>query len=207
MRRLAALVLLAAAQSSVAETDDAGVPIVDDRHEIVASRLIRTAHGPVRVTEIAVRRASHAEAGHLTVTYLSRRDGNIVENVEYAGVVEAGSFGRMAGWTIDDRFSDWPVIVTEGGGTWQGQTCSWTILTELLPTGPIELATFQASLLTDGVPSGKREDVEGEIVSIERNKSFTVRYTGTQNFENTYRRGSSGVYVMEGEDGNVLEGC
>jgi hypothetical protein len=207
MRWLAALLVLAPAHASVAETDDAGVPIVDDRHEIVATRVIQTPHGPVRVTEIAVRGASHADAGHLTVTYLARRDGDIVEMVEYSGVVEAGSFGRMAGWTIDSRFGDWPVILTEGGGTWQGQTCSWITLTELLPTGPIQLATFQNTLLTDGGLSGKVEDVSGEIVSIERNKSFTVRYTGTQNFENAFRRGNSGIYLMEGEDGNVLEGC
>jgi hypothetical protein len=204
MKRLAALVLLASAQPSVAETDEAGVPIVDKAYEIAGSRLIETAHGPVRITEVLPR--DRAEPGSLTVTYLARRDGDIVEKVEYGGVAETNLNGYPGSWSINERLSDWPVIVTETGGTWQGQTCRWITLSELRPTGPFHLTAFQTLWLSDG-SVGEPEGVTGKIVAIERNKRFTVRYTGTREFENTYRRGGSGVYVMEGEDGNVLEGC
>jgi hypothetical protein len=40
---------------------------------------------------------------------------------------------------------DWPVIAAEGGGTWQGYTCSILTLTELRPGGPAEIANMPLS--------------------------------------------------------------
>jgi hypothetical protein len=206
VRRHAGLALLAFASAcpAVAETDEAGVPLVDDAHEIVATRLVEASHGPVRVTEIEPR--DRSEPGYLTVTYLARRDGDHVDKVEYTGVAETNLNGYPGSWSIDDRLSDWPVIVTETGLAWHGRTCTFLTLTELLPTGPFTLAAFGRSYASDG-STRERADIRGEIVDIERGRSFTVRYTGTRNFEQTYRRASSSVYITFGEDGTGLEDC
>lgn len=203
-RVLAVAALLAFAQPAAGETDELGVPVLEDSQEIVETKLIDTPHGAVRITEIAL--PGRNEPGWLTMTYLARREGDIVEQVDYAKIVETNPNGHGGSWRIDERLTEWPVVVTETGGTWQGQTCQWLTLTELRPTGPYHLTAFQSLWLTDG-SVGEPQDVTGEIVAIERGKRFTVRYSGTKTFENTYERGSSEVYILLGEDGNVLEGC
>ena len=198
------LVALTAAPA-LADDPEPGMPVIRDGEEIVATRLIETPFGPVRITELAVRDPSHGTPGALTVTYLARQDGELVTAIEYPHTVETGSNGRMAAWHVDDRFTDWPMLVAEGGGTWQGETCTWITLTELRPTGPLLQASWQSYHATDG-SLGEPEETVGEVVDIKRNDRFTVRYTGSQEFENTWFKRAD-LYIMEGEDGNVLFGC
>ena len=205
MKRLVAALLVLAAAPAIAAEAEPGLPAIGDDEEIVATRLIETPFGPVRITELAARDASHGTPGALTVTYLAQQDGELVTALEYPHTVETGSNGRMASWHVDDRFTDWPMLVAEGGGTWQGETCSWVTLTELRPTGPLLQASWQSYHATDGA-FGEPEETTGEVLDIERNARFTVRYSGSQVFENVwYKRDDQ--FIMEGEDGNVLLGC
>jgi hypothetical protein len=200
-----ALLALASACPALAETDAQGIPLVDDAYEIARTVLVQASYGQVRVTEILPRDPS--EQGYLTVTYLARREGDDVGNAEYTGVAETRLNGYPATWTIDDRLTEWPVIVTETGLRWHGRTCTYLMLTELRPRNPFTLTPIALSYASDG-STREQAETHGEIVDIERGRSFTVRYTGTRNFEQTYQRESSDdVYISPGEDGNGLEDC
>jgi hypothetical protein len=182
------------------------VDIPDHSLQPVASSLVEAPFGPVRITELAVPHAAHANYGALTITYLKRQDGELTEVREFPEAVRSGSNGRLGTWRLDNRFGSLPVIVTEGGGTWQGQSCLWTTLTELQSSGPVELATFQRSMSTEGFPDDKPVEVEGEIDFIERNRGFKVRFSGTRVFEATYLR-EGDKYVLQGGDDLALQGC
>jgi hypothetical protein len=192
-----------------ADVMQAGVALIDapdHTPQPIESRVFEAPFGPVRITELAVEHPSHAHSGALSVTYLKREDGKLSAIRDFPLAVRSGSYGRLGTWTVDDRFSTLPVIVTEGGGTWQGQTCMWTTITELRPTGPVELITFQQSLSTDGLPDGEPQEVAGSIAAIERDRGFTVRFAGTREFEATYRR-QGDQYVTQGGDNRALHGC
>ena len=103
------------------------VPQADGR-ESQGSEVVPTRFGRVRVEEFSVAEPSHADSGSLDITYLDAKPPKT-----FAKAVEVGSFGEMEGWRVDNGYGDLPVVVSEGGGTWQGQTCSWTVLTELRP--------------------------------------------------------------------------
>ena len=105
------------------------------------------------------------------------------------------------------RFSNWPVIVAQGGGTGQGYTCSSLILTELGPSGPARLASVP--LLYDD--TGAKEDgtgraIEGKILNINKNQSFDVVYSGSRAFSEHYVRSADG-YAVAGGGKSQMETC
>lgn len=176
------------------------------RYETVSSHLFTAPFGPVRVTELAVLNAAHAESGALSISYLKRRAGKLVSEAEFPKVVKSGSFGRVGSWHLDTRFGRLPVIVTQGDGTWQGQTCSWTTITELRPQRPTQLVTFQQSEVDQAMgPRGAFEAI-GKIVSINRSRNFIVHFSGTRTFDATYERKGNRYVLKEGKD-HALIGC
>lgn len=165
---------------------------------LAAARTIDAPFGKVRIEEVGQTDAAHVEGGRLAVTYLAT-------GKSYPDAVKGGSFGGFGDWSVDDRFSAYPMIVSIAGGTGQGYTCTTTELTELRPEGPIKVAAFKSHFDNGGVPGRKPEATDGKIVAVARDKGFTVQFTGTQAFTAVYtRKGNS--YEQQGQP-RTLEGC
>ncbi|MEN5147035.1 hypothetical protein [Brevundimonas diminuta] len=118
---------------------------------------------------------------------------------EWLDVGAAGVVGNAAlrwGWTT--AIADNPVLYTEAGGVWQGRACGQAVLTELTSDGPVEIANLQI-YFSDASGDESDGDVEGVIVSAEQGRSFTVSYSGSARFTETYRRGADGRYHLDGQ--------
>lgn len=159
--------------------------------------------GPVLVSQGHVPDAAHVDSGYVAIHYLQAAGDGFTVARAYPEAVKSGSFGEMSDMAVSPKFGDLPVVYAEGGGTWQGYTCSWTTLTELRPDGPAELVTFM-----DGYEDGNGDggSTQGKIADIVPGRSFAVTFTGARTFTATYvRRGNR--YVLQGGDANALQGC
>jgi hypothetical protein len=170
-------------------------------------RLIWPSFGPVLVSEGKVQDPAHASAGKIAVHYLRQAGDRFEVARAFPAAVSTGSNGEVARWSLNPRFSNWPVIAAEGGGTAQGYTCSWLTLTELRPDGPAKVA--QVPLLYDD--RGAKEDgtgraIEGKILNIDKNRSFDVVYSGSRAFSEHYVRGAGG-YAVAGGGKSTMETC
>ena len=117
---------------------------------------------------------------------------------EWLDVGATGVVGNPAarwGWT--KAIADNPVLFTEGGGVWQGRACGYAVLTELTPSGPVDIARFQTSFSDASADDGDA-GVDGVITSAEQGRSFTVSYSGSVRFSETYRRGADGQFKLDG---------
>ncbi|MBV8686528.1 MAG: SHOCT domain-containing protein [Alphaproteobacteria bacterium] len=170
-------------------------------------RLVWTAFGPVLLSEGKVEDPSHASTGKIAVHYLKPvGDRFEVARAFPAGVV-TGSSGTVARWSVSPRFSDWPMIVSEGGGMWQGYACSWAKLTEVTPQGPVDLATVPLSYDDTGAKGdeGDATTIEGRIINVDRNQSFDVVYKGSRSFSEHWVRSGSHYQVVGGK--SQMETC
>ncbi|MET4685270.1 hypothetical protein [Brevundimonas faecalis] len=118
---------------------------------------------------------------------------------EWLDVGAAGVVGNPAqrwGWT--QAIADAPVLYTEAGGTWQGRSCGYAVLTELKEAGPVEIARIPV-YFSDASSDEAAAEVEGTITAAEKGRSLTVSYRGSGAFDETYRRGPDGVFRLQGE--------
>ena len=164
--------------------------------------LVDAPFGPVLVSQGHVPDASHADSGYVAVHYLRASDDGFTVARAFPEAVKSGSNGDMTEMAVSLNFADLPVIYTQGGGTWQGYTCGWTTLTELRPDGPAELVTVM-TMYEDSSRAGG-ESIAGKIADVVPGRSFTVRFSGSREFTNTYER-RGGRYVLAA--GEALEGC
>jgi hypothetical protein len=186
----------------------AAVPGDGDDEDVryAPGRLIWPGFGPVLISEGKVQDPAHASAGKIAIHYL-RPAGDRFEVVRaFPGAIATGSNGEVARWSLNPRFSNWPVVAAEGGGTGQGYTCSSLILTELRPEGPARIA--EVPLVYDD--TGAKEDgtgrsIEGKILNIAKNQSFDVVYSGSRRFSEHYVRGPNGFAVAGGK--STMERC
>jgi Short C-terminal domain len=171
-------------------------------------RLVWTAFGPVLISEGKVQDPAHVSAGKIAVHYLKPAADRFEVTRAFPAAVTTGSFGQVARWSLSPRFSDWPVIVAEGGGTWQGYTCSWLTLTELRPGGPAELATVPLAYDDSGAKGDEAQavSIEGKILNVVKNQSFDVVYSGSRAFSEHWVRGSGGGYSVAGGK-SAMETC
>jgi hypothetical protein len=180
--------------------------VADEDVRYAPGRLIWPAFGPVLISEGKVQDPAHASAGKIAVHYL-KPVGDRFEVVRaFPGAIATGSNGRVARWSLNPRFSNWPVVAAEGAGTGQGYTCSSLILTELRPDGPARIA--EVPLVYDD--TGAKEDgtgmaIEGKILNIAKNQSFDVVYSGSRRFSEHYVRGPNGFAVAGGK--STMERC
>lgn len=179
----------------------------DEDVRFAPGRLIWPAFGPVLISEGKVQDPAHASAGRIAVHYLKPAGDRFEVARAFPAAVATGSNGEVARWSLNPRFSNWPVIAAEGGGTGQGYSCSWLTLTELRPDGPAKLASVP--LLYDD--TGAKEDgtgrsIEGKILNINRNQSFDVVYSGSRAFSEHYVRGPNGYSVAGGRK-STMETC
>ncbi len=210
MRRVAPVwicVLLAGCDAPRQDQPDAPAPAATQApptesiapdEKLAAAKVVDTSFGQVRIEEVGLTDGAHVEGGRLAVTYLA-------SGKSYPEAVEGGSFGGFGEWSVDDRFSAYPVIVSHSGGTGQGYTCVTTQLTELRPEGPAELVAFKSHYDNGGVPDRTPEATDGKIVAVERDRGFTVQFTGTQAFTATYTR-KGNRYEQQGQP-RTLQGC
>jgi hypothetical protein len=159
--------------------------------------LVETPFGPVLVSPGEVVDAAHASAGKLALVYLRRTQGGFAVVRRFVPATETGSFGEITDWHLSRSFGRLPVVMVEGGGTWQGYTCSWTTLLELAPDGPGELATVPLHYDDEGavLPGQRKTSIDGRIVHVVGGHSFDIAYRGSKRFTDHYiRRGDD--YVL-----------
>lgn len=179
----------------------------DEDVRYAPGRLIWLAFGPVLISEGKVQDAAHVSAGKIAIHYLKPAGDRFEVVRAFPAAVATGSNGQVARWSLNPRFSNWPVIVAEGGGTWQGYTCSWLELTELRPDGPAKLANVP--LVYDD--RGAKEDgtgraIAGKILNVTKDQSFDVVYSGSRAFSEHYVRGAGG-YSVAGGGKSIMETC
>ncbi|HEX8308194.1 MAG TPA: SHOCT domain-containing protein [Allosphingosinicella sp.] len=178
----------------------------DEGVRYAPGRLIWPAFGPVLISEGKVQDPAHVSAGKIAVHYLKPAGDRFEVVRAFPAAVSTGSFGQVARWTLNPRFSNWPVIAAEGGGTWQGYTCSWLTLTELRPAGPAKLADVPLVYDDTGAKEdGSARSIEGKILNIVQNQTFDVVYSGSRAFSEHYVRGPSGYSVAGGK--SIMETC
>lgn len=178
----------------------------DEDVRYAPGRLIWPAFGPVLISEGKVQDPAHASAGKVAVHYLKPAGDRFQVARAFPAAIATGSNGQVARWSLNPRFSNWPVIAAEGGGTGQGYSCAWLTLTELRPEGPVKVA--QVPLLYDD--KGAKEDgtgraIQGKILNINKNQSFDVVYSGSRAFSEHYVRGPGGYAVAGGR--STMETC
>lgn len=150
----------------------------------------------------------HACSGVNSVHYLQRdtRAWRYTAVGEWLDVGASGTFGNPASrWGWSDAIAEAPVLYTEGGGVWQGYACSHASLTELMPAGPVEIASIQISYSDEGAVGTGSTRLEGRITAAEQGRSFTVTYTGSRAFRERYVRGADGRYQVVGR--TDVPGC
>jgi hypothetical protein len=185
---------------------------VSDGAQVVTykpGRLIETPFGPVLVSEGEVKDAAHVNGGRVAITYLRPEGDHYAVVRNFPEAVVTGSFGHVAKWSVSPRFSDWPVVVAEGGGTWQGYTCSTLTLTELRPAGPAEIANIPLVYDDSGAKTEGEEVtiLEGKIVNIVKDQSFDVDYVGGAGFTEHYVRAGGGAYTLDGGGKSRVPTC
>ncbi len=192
----------AAFQAAFGHASPAAADIGDEHVVFSSARLIDTSFGPVLVSQGEVENASHASSGKIAVHYLSESGGVFRVTKSFVPAVEAGSFGTLSQWSVSANLTGKPLIYTEGGGTWQGYTCAYAVLTELQPSGPKELASIPIAYDDSGarMDNEKAQSIEGKIDHIVQGKAFDVSYTGTQNFSDHYvRQGDAYINVSKAQ--------
>jgi len=178
----------------------------DEEVRYAPGRLIWAPFGPVLISEGKVQDPAHASAGRIAVHYLRPAADRFEVARAFPAAVTAGSNGRVARWSLDPRFSNWPVVVAEGGGTFQGYSCSSLILTELRPDGPARVASVPLAYDDKGAKAdGTGRSIEGKILNIVKNQSFDIVYSGSRAFSEHYVRNAGGYSVAGGR--STMETC
>lgn len=143
----------------------------------------------------------HACSGVNSVHYLRRdEEGRYAVDGKWFDVGASGTWGDPAqrwGWT--GAIADSPILYTEGGGVWQGYSCSFVTLTELTSDGPAEIASIPIHYSNSGAVEGGVVTLTGTISAAERGRTFTVSYAGSSQFDEIYARGPGGRYRLKGE--------
>ena len=179
----------------------------DEGVRFAPGRLIWLPFGPVLVSEGKVQDPAHVSPGKIAIHYLRPAGDRFEVARAFPAAVSTGSNGEVARWSVNPRFSNWPVIAAEGGGTWQGYTCSWLTLTELRPDGPAKVANIPLAYDDRGAKEdGTGRAIEGKILNVNKNQSFDVVYSGSRAFSEHYVRGPGG-YAVAGAGKSTMETC
>ena len=164
-----------AAVEPSAPADVASLLPESERANYAKHALASPAFGPVLVSEYKYRDEDigHVTAGRLDVAYLAGQGQTMAVKQRYPRAVEVGSSGSVAEWSVSDDYLANPVIVASGGFTGQGYTEGCTLLTELRPDGP-----HQVAAVPDFAGRVDGPETQGKIGAVQKGKSFVVNYTG-----------------------------
>ena len=149
--------------------------------------------------------AGHSDGGMNAVHYLRDAEGGWQVISDWWEIGATGTVGNPAtAWAFTDKLGKNPYLVTSGGGVWQGCMVESTMVTELMPNGPADRSGFTSAMSSGAGAGQKEQQYDGAIVAAVPDKSFTVRYTGTESFEQTYKR-EGDDYLVVGKD--RVPGC
>lgn len=147
----------------------------------------------------------HVDQGVNAVHYLRNAEGGWQLIGEWLNLGSVGTVGNAAtAWGFTAALGKNPYLITSGGGVWQGCAVSVAILTELTPSGPVDRSSFTDKMSSGAGLRQKNRAYDGVIVAAERDKSFTVAYTGTRAFRQNYIL-TQGRYELVGKD--QVPGC
>ncbi|MFC4256031.1 hypothetical protein GRI97_12120 [Altererythrobacter xixiisoli] len=184
-----------------AQRNSAKVEVQENAYEFVPLTLIPLGEDKTALISTGANECTgQACAGLNSVHYLSgpeRADYSVTG--EWLDVGMTGVVGNPAsrwGWT--DAIADVPVLYTQGGGVWQGYACDKAVLTALAADGPTEIAVIPIGYSNGGAVEDGVINLDGQITAAEKGKSFTVTYTGTDSFSETYVRQADGKYALQG---------
>lgn len=161
-----------------------------------AGALVQAPFGHVLLSEGQVLAPKAASKGKLAAVYLTSSSGGLREQSRFVPAIESGSMGQLGEWRVRSDFGHYPVVEVRAAGTRGELTCSWIILLELRPEGPVELATIPAAFdNSEASLDGRLTRLEGRIRGIEPDRGFEVAYSGSTEFtERFIRRGAT--YVL-----------
>lgn len=143
----------------------------------------------------------HACAGTLGVHYLRAAGDRFELTGSWPAAVEGWGYGAPPQqWSISHRFTRHPAILAEGHFMGQGIVCRSATLTVLGPDGPARSDRIWTGYSNEGATdeAERIEDLNGAIVDVRRDRSFQVRFTGTDRFTERYvRRGNRFVAAAQ----------
>ena len=133
--------------------------------------------------------AGHSSEGINAIHYLADREGGYKYVDSWFDKGATGTVGNGAtAWASTKMLGSNTMFLTEEGGVWQGCGISSTTATELGAKGPVDVASF-ISHSSSGAGRGQAKySYTGKITSAVKDKSFTVTYSGTSRFSQTYVR-------------------
>jgi hypothetical protein len=124
--------------------------------------------------------ASHADSGALSVRYVDWDGSNFASTDIPPLLEETGSSGAIGGWKVRRDLGKYPVIVLEGGGTWQGCTIAVATLIELRPDKPMTLGSIPS--FRDFPANDFGGDGRHYTGTLSRDRTgFKMRYRGSVN--------------------------
>ena len=177
--------------------DSAIVTLEGEKIKYEPVALVDVAGRRVLVAKGSVIDAAHVTSGKVATVYFGT-DGR--ERSRNLKALESGSSGLIANVWVSSKFGPLPMVVAEGGGTWQGYSCDMVTLVELTPVGPRELADVPTYYDDSGIDEKAATGVTltGRIANIKPGISFDVIYSGSRSFTETWvRRGDT--YELVGE--------
>jgi hypothetical protein len=153
--------------------------------------------------------SSPVTIGALGIFYLKPNGQEFMLLKKFPVAIDGSIMGNPPEWEISKEFGSFPVIVSKAGGVWQGYSCGATLLTELIPSGPSDLVGFDSHYSNGGARGDDDQDqtVDGEIVNIVKDKSFEVRFGGTQNFTHHYDRHGDSYTRPPGDTKEEIPKC
>jgi len=169
----------------------------DGRATTRSGKLLWQGDRAVLITATSIEQASHAVTGSLGIYYLRPAGDHFEVSTRFPAAVAGNGFGgEPNNWSVSERFGALPVIYAEAGWTGQGMTCSSFTLTELAPDKPVKLATVPIGYDDSG--AGGESNIEGKLGAIVPGKLFTVDYSGSEQFDETWTR-TGNAYALPGE--------
>lgn len=164
-------------------------------------RILSLPFGQVLLTERRIKDGCHSCFGAIGVYYLSEQAGKMRVTHSWPNAVEGWGWGAPpTKWRVTDEFTAYPAIYAEGGYMYQGLSGTNATLTELRPSGPttserIDLGSSDEGQVGD---EGVACVYNGEIVNIQRDKSFDVQFSGSTN-ETAHYVKKNGKFVLAPE--------
>ena len=166
-------------------------------------RVVWAEFGPVLIVE-GSGDPSPPSLGALGIFYLREKPGAKFEEVRrWPDAVTGSIMGNPPQWKIRYDLTDQPVIESVSGGVWQGYACQSTVLTELTRDGPNDLVVFDSHYDSLGAKGNDGTSYDGTISHIVRNRSFIVKFSGTQSATQHFDR-KGGKYVRVPDPGGEL---
>lgn len=132
----------------------------------------------------------HVSAGSLSIHYLKRTANGFERVGSWPAFLISGTWGSPPEWKIRTDLTPSPTLIAEGGGTWQGYTCSWAHVVELTPQRPVIRIDQIGISYSDGGAreDGSSEGMEGVLLPGQKGKTMRVRYTGDVDATVTYAK-------------------